>query len=136
MPALKSLTLILTISLFSVVSIAELSPETVAGAKSVDGKQAKMLFNSGALFVDTRSNSDWEAGRIPSAVHLELKAVYSEATLSAEATKNEAIVIYCNGTSCLRSAAATAKAVEWGFTNLYYYRLGYPDWKSHRYPTE
>ena len=115
---------------------AKESPATVAGAKTVNASEAKALFDKGTLFVDTRSNKDWAAGRIPDAVHIELKKVFSEATLGKEAKKADPVVFYCNGVSCMRSSKATAKAVGWGYTNVYYYRLGFPDWKAAGYPTE
>jgi len=126
--------------LFSFVVTAEEnkpnSALTVDGATTVDTVKAKALFDDGALFVDVRSDKDWNAGRIPDAVHIELKKVYSEETLVAEGAKDEAIVIYCNGEKCLRSSAASEKAVSWGFSKIYYYRDGLPAWKKAGYPSE
>ena len=114
----------------------KISPMTVEGATTVDTAQAKALFDKGALFVDVRSDKDWAAGRIPDAVHIELKKELSEAALSKELKKDEAVVIYCNGESCLRSSKASASAVGWGFTQINYYRDGFPAWKASGYPTE
>ena len=116
--------------------LAKESPATIEGAKTVNASEAKALFDKGVLFVDVRSDKDWAAGRIPDAVHIELKKVLTEATLSKEAKKADPIVIYCNGVSCMRSSKASTKAVGWGFTNVHYYRLGFPDWKAAGYPTE
>jgi len=115
---------------------SEVSPLTVEGATTIDATKARALFDSGALFVDVRSDKDWAAGRIPDAVHIELKKVFNEATLSAEAAKTDVIVMYCNGESCLRSSQASAKAVGWGFTNIYYFRDGFPAWKAAGNPSE
>jgi len=131
---LSSVTLI-----FSSVLIAEekpLSPLTIEGAVTIDTTKAKALYDDGALFVDVRSSKDWAAGRIPDAVHIELKKVFNEHSLADEAAKNEIIIIYCNGEKCLRSSTASAKAVSWGFTKIHYYRDGFPAWKSAGYPTE
>lgn len=115
---------------------ADVSPMTVPGATTVSAAEAKALFDQGVLFVDVRSDKDWNAGRIPGAVHLELKHVLSEAKLAAEAAKDEKIVIYCNGESCMRSSEASAEAVSWGFTSIQYFRDGFPAWKSAGYPVE
>lgn len=112
------------------------SPETVAGASTVDGAKAKALFDKGAVFVDSRTDKDWGAGRIPGAVHLELSKVFTEASLGAKAKKDQDVVMYCNGVSCLRSSEAAAKAVGWGYKKVHYYRLGFPDWKAAGYPVE
>lgn len=126
------------ILLFALSSHAagKVSPMTVEGTTTVDTAKAKSLYDDGALFVDVRSNKDWGAGRIPDAVHIELKKAFNEATLSKEAGKSDVLVIYCNGESCLRSSNASAQAVGWGFTKIYYYRDGYPAWKKAGYPVE
>ena len=115
---------------------AETSPETVAGTTLIDTPTAHQLFKDGVLFVDVRRQSDWDAGRISSALHLELKSNYTEEELLKEAKKDEKIVIYCNGVECLRSSAASVKAVGWGFTNIQYYRDGFPSWQRAGYPVE
>jgi rhodanese-related sulfurtransferase len=50
--------------------------------------------------------------------------------------KDQEVVLYCNGTSCMRSSEASAKAVGWGFAKVHYYRLGFPDWKAAGFPVE
>lgn len=117
-------------------ALAKESPTNVAGAKTVNAAEAKALFDKGVLFVDVRSNKDWDVGRIPDAVHIELKKVLTEATLTKETKKSEPVVIYCNGVGCMRSSKASEKAVGWGFTDVYYFRLGLPSWKAAGYPTE
>jgi rhodanese-related sulfurtransferase len=36
----------------------------------------------------------------------------------------------------MRSSNASKKAVEWGYKNVYYFRLGFPAWKAAGYPAE
>ena len=115
---------------------ADTSPMEIAGAKTVSTSEAKALFDDGVIFVDVRKDSDWEAGRVPDAIHIELKKVYSPETLGEEIPKDQKVVIYCNGEKCMRSSKACAKAVEWGFTQVYYYRDGFPAWKAAGYPVE
>jgi rhodanese-related sulfurtransferase len=112
------------------------SPETVPGAITIDTPRAKTLFDSSAIFVDVRNDADWEAGRIPGAVHLNLDQTLTEASLRAVARPDQAVVMYCNGTKCPRSSQAAAAAVGWGFTQVFYYRLGFPDWQAAGYPVE
>jgi len=69
-------------------------------------------------------------------VHIELKKIYSEETLGKEVGKSEPVVIYCNGESCMRSSKASAQAVAWGYTKVYYFRDGFPAWKTAGYPAE
>jgi len=132
----RVLTMVLSIFLTSNVYADEVSPTDIPGAKTVNTAEAKALFDEGVYFVDVRKNSDWEAGRIPDAIHIELKKVYSDESLSAEVEKDAKVVIYCNGEKCLRSAEAVTKAVEWGFSNVFYYRDGFPAWKAAGNPVE
>ena len=112
------------------------SPETVAGATTVDAAKAKELFDQGVAFVDPRKDKDWAAGRIPDAIHLELHKVFNEQSLGAEVKKGDPVVFYCNGHSCLRSSEAAEAAVGWGYTKVYYFRDGFPAWKAAGYPVE
>ena len=123
--------------LFSTALAAEeLSPESIAGATTVDATKAKQLFDSGAAFIDVRKDSDWEAGRIPDAIHLELKSGLTEEALLEEVGKDEAVVFYCNGHKCMRSSKAATKALGWGFNKVYYFRDGFPSWKAAGNPIE
>ena len=114
----------------------EISPKNIEGATTVDTAQAKALFDDGVAFVDVRKDKDWDAGRVPDAIHIELKKMFSDSALSEEVKKDERVVLYCNGESCLRSSKATEKAVSWGFSKVYYYRDGFPAWKAASYPVE
>lgn len=120
----------------TVAIAAEMSPTSITGSTLVNSAEAKALFDSGAAFIDVRKDSDYEAGRVPGAIHLELKSIYSPETLADEVDKDEEIVIYCNGHKCLRSGIAVEKAVKWGFSKVYYYRDGLPGWKAAGYAVE
>jgi len=115
---------------------AKVSPKEVAGAKTVSAGEAKKLFDKGVKFIDVRKGSDWDAGRIPGAVHIELKKKLNEKSLSAAVAKDKDVVIYCNGEKCMRSSKASVKAVGWGYSKVYYFRDGFPAWKSAGYPVE
>jgi len=112
------------------------SPESVAGAVTVSTAEVKKLFDQGAIFIDVRSEQDWEAGRIPGSKHLELKKVFNQDSLLEIAQPDQPIVIYCNSLGCLRSSQACQKAVEWGYKKVYYYRMGYPEWQTDGYAIE
>ena len=112
------------------------SPMTIDGAKTVTTEEAKKLFDDGVLFIDVRKDKDWNAGRVSDAVQLNVKTNFTEQSLAENLKKDEPAVIYCNGEKCLRSSKATKMAVGWGYTNLYYYRDGFPAWKKAGYPVE
>lgn len=127
---------LLLLTAHSVQAAGEISPMTVDGTTTVSATEAKALFDKGVIFVDVRSNKDWDAGRIPDAVHIELKKIFSDETLGKEIKKDEEAVFYCNGEGCMRSSIASAKAVGWDYSKVYYFRDGFPAWKNAGYPVE
>ena len=114
----------------------KVSPETVKGATTVDGAKAKALFDKGVAFVDTRNDKDWGAGRIPGAIHIDIHKGFTADVLGKSVKKDQEVVFYCNGASCMRSSEASEKAVGWGYSKVSYYRLGFPDWKAAGNPVE
>lgn len=121
---------------FQLASAAEEAPLVVTGAKTVSAVEAKALYDKRALFLDPRPDPDWEAGRIPGAVHLELKSALTREALAKHAKPGDPIVVYCNGVKCLVSSHAIEKIRPWGYVNLHYLREGLPGWKAARYPVE
>ena len=110
------------------------SPEQVQGATTVTLGQAKALYDEGVMFIDVRSPRLHNRRHITGAHHLDLKHVYNQASLAAVAGKNDAIVIYCSGVKCSRSARASEQAVSWGYTRVYYFRGGMAEWRKAGYP--
>lgn len=136
MNRIRTLVVAMAFGLAMPVLAGEVSPMQVDGAVTVDTAAAKALFDQQAAFVDVRKDSDWDAGRIPGAIHLDIKGKYTADALGAEVQKNEAVVVYCNGESCLRSSDAAKMAVNWGFSKVHYYRDGFPAWKAAGNPVE
>jgi rhodanese-related sulfurtransferase/tetratricopeptide (TPR) repeat protein len=112
----------------------EVSPTEIAGATTIDAVAAKAMLDRDVPFVDVRADEEWNTGHIPGALHLDSDDAFSEASLSAVVGKNQEVVIYCMGPRCLRSSQACAKAVSWGFTQVRYFREGFPAWKAAGFP--
>lgn len=111
-----------------------LSPLVVPGATTVDAKMANALHAQGAVFVDTRNRGLWDLGHIPGAHLLDLASDFDEQALESVVGRDEPVVVYCEGPKCLRSSEACVMAVDWGFTEVYYYREGFPSWKAAGHP--
>jgi rhodanese-related sulfurtransferase len=105
-----------------------IAPVKVIGATTVTTVFAKKLHEQGITFIDVRKKADYEAGHIPGAKNIPLDSFTSDA-LSAVVNKKQQVIFYCNGIRCDASSTATKKALEWGWTSVYYYRSGFPDWK-------
>lgn len=117
-------------------AITASSPQNISGVKTVSTQEAKELYDDGVLFVDVRLDSDWEKGRVPEALHLNIASDLTANNLLKEITKSDDVVFYCNGKKCYLSAEASKRAVEWGFTSIFYYRDGLPEWEKSGYPVE
>jgi rhodanese-related sulfurtransferase len=89
-----------------------MADETAAeeGVREVSRTQARELVEAGAQLVDVRSDHEWEAGRIPGAVHLPLDEL---ATRTGEIDKEKPVVFYCRGGN--RSSMAAAALGEAGY---------------------
>ena len=116
-----------------------ISPEQVPGATTVGAEEARRLWREGVAFVDPRSGTDWNVGHIPKAVHIVNDPGGEPEELSAEtlreaAAKDEPVLFYCNGPECDRSSNSAAKAVKWGWEEVYYFRGGFPAWQDAGYP--
>ena len=117
-------------------AMAEVAPPKVIGATTVDTMFAKNLLDKEIVFVDVRSEADYNAGHIPGARHLSVKDNFTSETLSAIVNKGESVAFYCNGKTCMGSSNATRKALEWGWTKVFYYRDGYAGWTRAGLKTE
>jgi rhodanese-related sulfurtransferase len=121
-------------ALFPVSVVRAQSPTEVEGATTVDVATAKDLFDRGVPFVDVRSSNNFDSGHVPGAVHL--STAFDESELTQVASKDQEVLIYCDGPFCRRSSAACKRAVSWGWKEVYYFRDGYPGWKAAGYPSE
>ncbi|MBE0467927.1 MAG: rhodanese-like domain-containing protein [Methyloprofundus sp.] len=135
---LKTVAILAVFSFAAPVVAGNPSPKSVDGAKTIGAKETRALWLKGVAFIDPRSSADWDAGRIPGSLHMERgKPVYSEQTvLDFVKYKTAPIVSYCNAESCHRSAKLAQDLVKWGFSEVYYFRDGYPAWLETGSPFE
>jgi rhodanese-related sulfurtransferase len=90
--------------------------ETSAGQLEVAPERVKELLDAGeATLVDVREDTEWEAGRAPGAVHIELNELTSRAE---EVPKERTAVFYCRtGNRSAMAAEAFAQA-GWDAHNM------------------
>ena len=97
----------------------------------IDVPQAKELFERGDVaFVDVRAPSEFALGHIPGAVNLSAVSALSKDSLFSVCAEGDPVAFYCHGKHCMLSAYAAAKAILWGYRDVYYFAEGFPGWES------
>jgi rhodanese-related sulfurtransferase len=122
---------------FSPRAQADGAPMEIKGAKTVNADAVIALIQKteNLVILDNRSVADFEAGHIEGAKNLIDTDITSEAVLAQQVKSKDApVLFYCNGLKCGRAAKATIRAVEWGYTNVFYYALGMEEWKERQLP--
>ncbi len=123
------------------------TPMTLAGAKNTAADEIVKLQAAGAPVFDVRVASEYADAHIKGAINVPYREK-SEKAVSFDAGQDEfniaklpadksvALVIYCNGPECWKSYKASVGAIKAGYTNIHWYREGFPDWKAKGLPTE
>lgn len=110
-----------------------------------------MVESGNVLIIDARKAGDFHVGSLPGAINciitsglpnIDAAEVEKSVTdirncpnvMGADHTK--AVVTFCNGLHCWRSAKAALALRKLGFTKVHWYRLGMNDWKGKGLPME
>ena len=99
---------------------------------------AKYIFDKDeALFVDARSQNDYDNGHIPGAVSLPVGRFEEriESFLNRYPAE-QPIVTYCSGRTCEDSHNLAQFLSDVGFTNVRVFIDGFPGWEAEGYPIE
>ena len=130
-----------TILLFSLIFFCKissaddyLSPETIDGSTKIDAESLIELAheNNDLVIIDSRIRSDRRQGYIAGSISLPDTDTDCTSLLPLM-KKNTPVVFYCNGPKCRRSDRAVAIAKGCGYTNLYWFRGGFEEWKDKHY---
>ncbi len=78
--------------------------------REVSRAEAREMLGAGAQLVDVRADHEWEAGRLPGAVHIALPELAARA---AEIDRDRPVIIYCRTDN--RAAMAAAALAEAGY---------------------
>jgi rhodanese-related sulfurtransferase len=115
---------------------AQDAPMQIKGATTVNAKQIFTLIDKYAnlVILDNRKLEDFASGHIEGATRLIDTEVSAETLAKHIATKDMPALFYCNGVKCGRAAKATEKAIELGYTNVFYYALGMDEWNKEGLP--
>ena len=112
----------------------KLVQEAKSAVREVTVDQVKPRLEAGERFVliDTREESEWNAGHIPGAIHLGKGVIERDIERVVPDTSTE-IVLYCGGG--YRSALAARSLAQMGYANVASMDGGWRDWVQRGYPT-
>lgn len=121
------------------VITADPQPDAERKMEEIDSVTwAKEIFDKNhVLFVDARSQDDYERGHIVGAVSLPLGQFDEkiESFLSKHAL-DQPMVTYCSGRTCEDSHNLARLLLEAGFTDIRVFIDGFPGWEAEGHPIE
>jgi rhodanese-related sulfurtransferase len=112
------------------------APEKIPGATSVFAEEVVdlILSNPELIIIDSRKKTEYIKGHIEGAINILNTELMLEDLEVIAPDRGRALLFYCNGVRCLRSSDAINKAVEWGYTNIFWFRGGWNEWTDKRLP--
>ncbi len=112
-----------------------ISPAEIKGSTKIDAESLIKLAaeHENLVIIDSRIKSDRRQGYIAGSISLPDTKTDCFSLFQMINRKNTATVFYCNGPKCRRSDRAIAIASECGYTNLYWFRGGFEEWKNKNY---
>ena len=115
----------------------------VEGASEVDIKGAKALYDRGAVFIDASSPESFKEQHISGSVNLPFyrsrdptQTYFTQEALMAIADKTQEIVLFCDRKGCLYPAWVTAKAANWSYESVFFFKGGKQAWDEAGYFVE
>ncbi len=143
MKKLMSIFAVMLSVVFAGVALASspVVPDHLDGVTIVDTAFVKANIGKMPIY-DTRKKAEYVDAHVPGAIHAEYKEKYSRSPKGDITTdkfkglkkittnKAEAIIVYCNSPRCWRSYKAAVALRDMGYTNVNWYREGFPMWKK------
>lgn len=113
------------------------SPEEIAGTVKVDAEGLLDLVQriDKLVIIDARLRADRRLGHIENSVSLPDVETSCASLAKVVRGKNSPVIFYCNGPKCGRSGKAAQKALDCGYTQIYWYRGGFEEWQAKGYPS-
>jgi rhodanese-related sulfurtransferase len=129
-----------------VASLGIATPDALKGVTRVNAEEVTELAKQGVTLVDTRTQKEFDNEHVRGAilasyVEKSLKEADFDASkddFSALKTvaKEKPVMFMCNGPECWKSYKASKTAAASGFTKIYWFRGGMPEWREKHLPVE
>lgn len=135
---MKIFAVILCITLSPTLAAAEkpYAPETLPGATIVSAEEMieMIIANPELVVIDSRKKTEYIKGHIEGAINILNTELELEGLEAIVPDRSTALLFYCNGVRCLRSSDSLTRAIDWGYTNLFWFRGGWKEWAEKRLP--
>lgn len=131
----------------ALVATAAETPATLAGAKVVAAAEVKKMLDGGTPVIDTRVAAEFAEKAIKGAKSVPYKEK-SAKEVGFDPSKDDfdlskipqdkaaPIVFYCNAGECWKSYKASVAAIKAGYTKVFWFRGGIPEWIAAGLPTQ
>ena len=129
-----------------VSTLGYFTPRMLNGVKIVSAEEVAELMRKGVPMFDTRAEEEYRHQHIrgakwlpygeKSAKEVGFDAKRDQFELAGLADKNGPVIFACNGAECWKSYKSCVTARAQGFTQVYWFRGGFPEWVAKGYPVE
>ena len=125
--------------LLASVSLSEekpMSPDNIPGSTKVNAERLIELASEkpNLIIIDSRIRNDRIQGYIEGSLSLPDEETDCDALGRLIPAKDHETLYYCNGPKCGRSVKAVKIALACGYSNVYWFRGGFEEWKNKNYP--
>jgi rhodanese-related sulfurtransferase len=144
---LASPMMVIAFALAASAAHAQQTPMSISGVKVVTAEDVDKLMRKGVPVIDARVANEYAEEHVKGARNVPYKEKSEKAVdfdskrdtfdlSKLPADKKAPLVFYCNAGECWKSYKAVIVAQRDGYTDLYWFRGGFPEWKSKKLPTE
>lgn len=129
-----------------VSTLGYFTPRSLEGVKIVSAEEAAEMMRKGIVLYDTRIEEEHREGHIKgarwlpyaekSAKEVGFDSSVDKFEVSRIPSKGAPVIFACNGPECWKSYKSCVTALKAGYTQVYWFRGGFPEWASKGYPVE
>lgn len=129
-----------------VSTLGYFTPRSLGGVKIVSAEEAAGMMQKGVVLYDTRIEEEHREGHIKgaqwlpyaekSAKEVGFDSGKDKFDLARIADKKAPVIFACNGPECWKSYKSSVAALKAGYTQVYWFRGGFPEWAAKGYPVE
>jgi rhodanese-related sulfurtransferase len=129
-----------------VASLGITTPDSLKGVTRVSAEEVLELAKQGVTLIDTRSQKEYDNEHVRGAVlasyvekslkETDFDASKDDFSALKAIAKEKPVLFLCNGPECWKSYKASKTAAVNGYTKIYWFRGGMPEWREKHLPVE